>query len=78
MDYSVISHDDIKKFDAAQLKQAREEIGSELTKIRMDVYSPGSVHMGRKRKLKRALARVNTVDTIRVKEESSKGGADRE
>lgn len=67
MDYTTVKMDEIKQMPDTQLKQARDDVRKQLAEIRMDVYSAAAVHTGKVRKLRKTLARLSTVQTLKKK-----------
>jgi len=63
MDHTKIGMVDIRSFESPRLKEVEREVRRELANVRMDIYTAPTAHTGNIRKLKKALARVMTVQT---------------
>ena len=67
MDYTAVTIEEIKAMEPSQLKEAKDDVLKQLTEIRLDIYSAAAVHTGKVRKLKKTLARLSTVQTLKKK-----------
>lgn len=63
MDTQNIKIEDLKKADKATLLTTENQVRRQLAELRMDIYTPASAHVAKKRKLKKSLARLLTVKT---------------
>ena len=55
-----LRNDEIKALDKQRLGEVEVDLRREMTMIRMDVFSEKGKHVGKQRRLKKALARVLT------------------
>ncbi len=67
MDYLKLTADELRSKDLGELRTAAGEIQKQLATIRMDVYTPAAVGVGKIKRLKKSLARVLTVTTEKSK-----------
>ena len=61
MDLHKLATEDLKSMDATALRDTEQSIRRELLNLRMDIYSAPASHVGRKRGLKKSLARLLTL-----------------
>ena len=67
MDYLKLTADELRSKDLAELRTTVGEIQKQLATVRMDVYTPSAVGVGKIKRLKKSLARVLTVTTEKSK-----------
>lgn len=61
MDFEKVTLDDIRAYDVGKSVEAEKEVRKELALMRMDVYQDRARMVGKKKKLKKLLARVLTL-----------------
>lgn len=61
MDISKITIDEIRQFGPERMKEVEIDIRKELVNLKMDLYTSASVDSGKALKLRKTLARINTV-----------------
>ena len=66
-DLHKLSSADLRGFDAPKLRETQTEISRELAKIRMDIYTARNQHTGKIRGLRKALARLLTIESEKVR-----------
>lgn len=67
MDLHKLTVEDVRSWDASRLKEAVSDVKKTLATIKMDVYTAKSANAGKIRGLRKALARIKTVQTERGK-----------
>jgi ribosomal protein L29 len=70
MELHKLDVEDLKGMDPQALNETEVSIRRELMNLRMDIYSPAASHVGKKRSLKKNLARILTLKSL-----ASKGAA---
>jgi ribosomal protein L29 len=61
MDIKVLKAEEARGMDATARKERVQELRKTLTSFHMDIYNPGSMHVGAKRIARKNLARMLTV-----------------
>ena len=61
MDVLNLKTAEIHNLDAGQANDVEQQIRRQLAEIRMDIYTAPAIHTGKKRKLKKTLARLLTI-----------------
>lgn len=67
MELIKIKAGEIASFDLGKLKESEEQIRQELANLRLDIFAERGKHSGKKRQLRKSLARVLTVKTLKTK-----------
>lgn len=67
MDFLKVKTGEFRSLSLGELKSAESNLRKEMAELRMDIYSPAAVNTGKTKKMKRALARLLTVRSEKLK-----------
>ncbi len=67
MDYLAITADELRAKDKAELITAAKDVQKKLAEIRMDIYTAPAVNVTKVKKLRKALARILTVQSEKAR-----------
>lgn len=67
MDFLKVKTGEFRSLSLTELKTVESDVRKEMAQLRMDIYSPAAVNTGKTMKMKKALARLLTVRTEKLK-----------